>query len=214
MKTALATLLLLLSWPAFAQPSDTVTIAHKCYSTTFSKSRHFPLVVKYWLTKEMFSCAKKFPRPNSFTADPQLPAYTKLGSDYSRSGYDQGHNMDADDNSCDSIGMAESFYYSNVCPQTPRLNRGIWKTLEEFARTKAQRDDSVLVWCGSVATGKKHIGSVAVPTYCWKVLYVKKLGVTEAYSFKNNSAKSKPLASYKVSVDSVWHLSGVKFKTN
>ena len=29
---------------------DTVTIKHKYYTTTFSKSKHFPIVVKYWLT--------------------------------------------------------------------------------------------------------------------------------------------------------------------
>jgi len=213
MKTAIASLLLLLACPALAQPSDTVTIQHRYYSTTFSKSKHFPVVVKYWLTKDMFSCSKKFPRTNKFTADPLLKDYTSLGKYYSHSGYDQGHNMDADDNSCDSIGMAESFYYSNMTPQTPRLNRGIWKTLEEYTRTKAKSDDSVLVWCGSVAAAKKHIGKVAVPTYCWKVIYVKKLGVTEAYCFRNNSAKARALASYRVSVDSVWHLSGIRFRT-
>ena len=214
MKTAAAFFFLAFSFSALAQPADTVTIVHKYYSTTFSTSKHFPVVVKYWLTKKMFACTKKFPRTNKFTADPLLPSYTSLSGDYAHSGYDQGHNMDADDNSCDSVGMVESFYYSNMCPQTPRLNRGIWKTLEEYTRTKAQTDDSVLVWCGSVAATKKHIGKVAVPTYCWKVIYVKKLGVTEAYSFKNNSSKARPLASYKVSLDSVQHLSGIKFKPN
>ena len=27
--------------------------------------------------------------------------------------------------------MRESFYFSNICPQKPALNRGIWKELEE-----------------------------------------------------------------------------------
>ena len=211
MKTATAFLLLFLACSAFSQSPDTVTISHKYYSTTFSKSKHFPVVVKYWLTKKMFACKKRFKRTNKFTPDPQLLAYTKLKKDYSGSGYDQGHNMDAYDNGCDSIGMIESFYYSNMCPQTPRLNRGIWKKLEGYCRTKAKTFDSVLVWCGSVAIGKKHIGKVAVPDYCWKIIYVKKQGAIEAYSFKNDKAQAKPLSAYKVSVDSVWHLSGLRF---
>ena len=31
----------------FSQVTDTITIHHKYYSTTFSKSKHFPVVVKY-----------------------------------------------------------------------------------------------------------------------------------------------------------------------
>jgi hypothetical protein len=34
------------------QANDTITIHHKYYTTTFSKSKRFPVVVKYWLTKE------------------------------------------------------------------------------------------------------------------------------------------------------------------
>lgn len=212
MRPAIIALLLFVACSAFSQSSDTMTVTHKYYSTTFSKSKHFPVVVKYWLTKKMFACKVRFKRTNKFTADPKLQAYTNLSKDYSHSGYDQGHNMDAYDNGCDSIGMIESFYYSNMCPQTPRLNRGIWKSLEEYTRKKAKTFDSVLVWCGSVAIGKKHIGKVAVPEYCWKIIYVKKSGVIEAYSFRNDKSQSKPLTAYKVSVDSVRRLSGFRIR--
>jgi hypothetical protein len=39
--------LFLVSEVSFNKISDTVTIYHKFYSTTFSKSKHFPVVVKY-----------------------------------------------------------------------------------------------------------------------------------------------------------------------
>lgn len=214
MKTTILLLLLLYVSSAFSQPSDTVTVKHKYYSTTFSKSKHFPVVVKYWLTKKMLTCKTRVQRTNNFRPDPLLPNDTDLKSDYARFGYDQGHNMDAYDNGCDPVGMSESFYYSNMSPQTPALNRGEWKSLEEYTRTKATKYDSVLVWCGSVAIGKKHIGKVSVPDYCWKIIFVKKLAAIEAYSFKNDTSKSKPIASYKVPVDSIQHLSGFKFRTN
>jgi endonuclease G len=53
--------------------------------------------------------------------------------------------MDAFNRGCDSADMAESFYYSNVAPQSPALNRGIWKKLEEYTRKLANEYDSVLV---------------------------------------------------------------------
>ena len=129
---------------------DTITINHKYYSATFSKSKHFPVVVKYWLTKAMFDCDKRFKRENKFKPDPLIPEFTNLDKDYKYSGYDRGHQMDAYDCGCDSTAMVESFYYSNVAPQLPALNRGIWKRLEEYTRSWQKKYDSVLVWCGSV----------------------------------------------------------------
>ena len=194
------------------QSHDTVTIRHKFYATTFNTSLRFPIVVKYWLTKKMQDCGKKSKRTDKFTPDPQLPEFTDLKKDYYKSGYDEGHNMDAFDNSCDSIGMIESFYFSNMSPQTHRLNAGAWKRLEEYARAKAATFDSVLIWCGSVSLkSKKHIGKVRVPDYCWKIVYTRKTGAVEAYSFKNNKVKPIALSSYKVPLDSVEHLSGLKF---
>jgi endonuclease G len=116
--------------------------------------------------------------------------------------------MAAADCSCDSAGMIESFYYSNICPQTPSLNRGRWKSLEQYTRRLAQTYDSVLVWCGAVGVSAKHIGKIVVPDYCWNI---KRLGAVEAYSFKNDNTHFKILNTYRVSLDSVQNLSGLIF---
>ena len=192
-----------------SQPLDTVTIYHKYYSTTFSKSKHFPVVVKYWLTKAMFDCDKRFKRENKFKPDPLIPEFTNLDKDYKKSGYDRGHQMDAYDCGCDSIAMAESFYYSNVAPQVPALNRGNWKRLEDYTRKIVKDYDSVLVWCGSVTFEYRYIGRVAVPDYCWKVLYIKKLNKVVSYSFRNDGPRLGGLRSYEVSLDSIKHLSKI-----
>jgi endonuclease G len=160
----------------------------------------------------MLSCQERVKRTNKFKADPLLPKETSLDADYKRSGYDRGHNMDAYDNGCDVQGMNESFYYSNMCPQTPRLNRGQWKALEEYTRHKAMQYDSVLVWCGSVSISDEYIGRVSVPDYCWKIIFIKKTGIIEAYSFLNDKELSVPFETCKVSLDSVYHLSGFIFK--
>jgi endonuclease G, mitochondrial len=58
-----------------------------------------------------------------------IPEFTNLDNDYKHSDYDRGHQLDANDCGCDSTAMAESFYYSNIAPQMPVLNRGVWKRL-------------------------------------------------------------------------------------
>ncbi len=190
---------------------DTITIKHKYYTTTFSKSKHIPIVVKYWVTRAMLSCQSRFKRTNRFKPDPLLPDYTTLDKDYRKSGYDRGHNMAAPDRGCDSIGMVESFYYSNICPQTPSLNRGRWKSLEQYVRKLVRRYDSVLVWCGAVAISGIKIGQASVPDYCWKIIYIKRTGVAEAYSFKNDETRFGILNRYKVSLDSIQRLSNILF---
>jgi endonuclease G len=208
----LAVILVFFACSAFIQEPDTVTIFHKYYSTTFSKSEHFPVVVKYWLTRKMLECDTHIKRTNRYKPDPQLPIETNLQNDYTKSGYDRGHNMPAEDDRCDPEGMKECFYYSNMTPQTHSLNAGAWKTLEEYVRAEAMQYDSVLVWCGSVSSGKVKIGRVSVPEFCWKIFFIKTQGSTEAYSFRNDRSASKPLESYKVPVDSIERFSGLNYK--
>lgn len=211
LKSSILVLILISTLTAFGQTPDTVTLTHKYYSTTFSKAKGFPVVVKYWLTRAMLSCETRVKRTNAFKTDPQLPEYTNLKNAYTKSGYDRGHNMPAEDNRCDPVGMKECFYYSNMTPQTHSLNAGSWKTLEERERSEAMRHDSVLVWCGSVATEQRKIGRVSVPEYCWKIIFVKSKRSTGAYSFRNDKSPSRPLESYMVSADSIQNLSGFRF---
>ncbi len=207
------TTLLLLAAIAQLVYSQTVTLKHTYYTSTFDTAKHIPVVVKWWLTKEMVSCSGHVQRTNKFGPDPRLPACTNLNRDYAGSGYDRGHNMSAEDNACSETGMEESFYYSNMCPQTPKLNRGAWKSLEAYTRKLARQNDSVLVWCGSVVKPGRKIGldSVAVPDYCWKILLIKHKDDTLAYVFSNTSSVSGTLAKFRVSIDSVKQLSGIKF---
>ena len=95
--------------------------------------------------------------------------------------------------------------------QYPALNRGDWKTLELFTRDLALKNDSTKVWCGSVGEDKK-IGTVAVPTQCWKVIYVKKTNEWLAYLFNNNTSKADGIENNKVEIASIEKLTGFKFK--
>ena len=79
----------------------------------------------------MLDCEHRYNRSNKFKPDSSNPEFTNLDKDYKKSEYDRGHQMDAFDCGCDSTALAESFYYSNVAPQLPSLNRGNWKNLEE-----------------------------------------------------------------------------------
>jgi len=192
-------------------PQDTITITHKVYKTTYSKLKHYPVKVEWWLTKAMLSCPTKIKRTDKFVADPKLPLDTDLQSDFNASGFDRGHNFNAADGACNQMAMIESFYFSNMTAQYPALNRGDWKSLEIMTRELVLREDSVHVWSGSIGVAKK-IGTTSVPKQCWKVIYIKKINKWEAYLFNNDLSKADGLENNKVELKVIEKLTGFKFK--
>ena len=211
-KLLLLTTLLFAFVVTFSQ--DIVELKHTNYTTWYSKSKNYPVKVEWWITKAKVGCPTPLARKDNFQPDPQNPTITNLGKDYVGSGTDRGHNMPAAENQCQTPAVQdECFYFSNMTPQYHSLNAGDWKSVEVLERQLALDNDSVHVWCGSVGKAKE-IGDdkVAVPTQCWKVVYVVKNKEYFAYIFDNTADKPSGLNSHKVLVSDVEKLSGYKFK--
>jgi endonuclease G len=190
---------------------DTVTLHHKAYSTTFSKSKHYPVKVEWWVTKASLNCPVKVKRGDKFIPDPKLATETDLQAAYTGQGFDRGHNFPAADAACDQVANDESFYFSNMTAQYPALNRGDWKVLEIMIRDEALKYDSIHVWCGSVGEIKK-IGKVSIPSQCWKVTYNKHKNEWDAFLFDNNTSKADGLKNNQVDVKLIEQITGFKFK--
>ena len=192
---------------------DTVRLVHKEYTTVFSKSKKYPVLVEWWLTKQKVSCTSPVPRKDQFIPDPLLAPETDLTKDYTGSGFDRGHMAPAADNQCSGPdAMKECFYFSNMTPQYGSLNRGDWKTLEMKTRDLAESQDSVKIWTGSVGE-KRKVERLSIPDKCWKVIYIKNTGEFLAYIFNNDQSKADGIDNNKVDVKEVEALTNFKFKT-
>jgi len=203
---------LLLVTITYAQ--DLVTIKHTNYITTFSKSKKYPVKVEWWITKAKVGCPTPLARKDNFKPDPQLVAETNIAADYVSSGTDRGHNMPAAENQCQTPAVQdECFYFSNMTPQYHSLNAGDWKSVEVLERDLSKANDSIHVWCGSVGVAKTlGVNKVAVPTQCWKVIYIVKTKEYLAYIFNNTTDKPTGVNSHKVLVADVTKLTGFKFQ--
>ena len=191
---------------------DTIRLVHKEYITVFSKSKKYPVLVEWWLTKQKVSCASPVARKDQFAPDPLLTSETDLIKDYTGSGFDRGHMAPAADNQCSGPdAMKESFYFTNMAPQYGSLNRGDWKTLEMRTRELALNQDSVKIWTGSVGETRK-VQRLSIPEKCWKVIYVKSTNTWSAYIFNNDQSKANGIEDNKVSVEDVEKLTNLKFK--
>lgn len=177
------------------------TVKHHSYTTYYDAKLGQPDSVHWLLTPAMGACKTKLPRLNKFIADP-LIQNTKFNIYYEGSGYDQGHQFDADDASCSTVDESECWYFSNMVPQLPNLNRITWRALENYTR-KLASTTTVSVTCGVIGSlGKmvgtekvkgvivKHPSNINIPAQCWKRL-VYSGGMVEYYVMPNSDTVSR-----------------------
>ena len=191
---------------------DVVVLKHTNYTSHFSKSKKYPVMVEWWETKAKVACSNPLPRKDAFQPDPLLVQETDIKADYVNSGYDRGHMSPAASNQCQTADVQiECFYMSNMAAQTHRLNAGDWKSLEVLTRDIASKQDSVHVWAGNVGEIKK-VGRVSVPKQCWKVVYIVKEKQWMAFLFENDLSNPDGINNNKVDLVDIEKLTGLKFK--
>jgi len=69
-------------------------------------------------------------RLDNFREDSRIPQmFRSTKADYEGSGYDRGHLVSSADRMKKTVVNSETFLLSNMSPQAPSFNRGIWSTL-------------------------------------------------------------------------------------
>ncbi len=188
-------------------------IQHTGFTLVYNETHEQAKWVAYILTKE--KTIGNAERADKFLPDPLVLSGTATEKDYKGSGYDRGHLAPAADMSWSEQAMKESFYFSNISPQVPSFNRGIWKRLEEHVRKWARQDTVVYIVTGPVLTeGLPAIGAnnVSVPAYFYKALLVNRPHQQKAIAFIIANEKSVlPIEQFAVTVDSLEHLTGINF---
>jgi endonuclease G len=156
---------------------------------------------------------KNAPRKDDFREDPEVPApHRQTLADYTGMGYDRGHVAPAADMTFDAKAMSESFYLTNMMPQVPGNNRGIWKYLEENVRYWAQVKGEVYVITGALFEGQpKMMNKVAIPSHVYKIIIDPKTGSQIAFLFPNEKLDPKLIDNYAVSVATIEQKTGINF---
>jgi endonuclease G len=218
MRTITFLILLVISNGLFAQleipryeTNDTI-IKHRGYTLSFNSKYKQANWVAYLLTKD--ETVKRFQRGEFFAPDPLIPG-TDFKVDYLKSGYDRGHLAPAADMGYSMETMIQSFFYSNMSPQLPRFNRGVWKKMEMQVRNWAVEYDSLYVVTGPIFDSvMPTIGPhrVAVPKAYYKVLLQKRNGEWFGIGFVLPNASLKgDIIQYATSIDKVEELTGIDF---
>lgn len=151
------------------------------------------------------------PRYSRFVVDPDIP--TPRPSSYRKSGYDLGHQVPAADMAFSEIAMRDSFRMSNICPQAPGMNRGIWKRLEKWVQDTAIREGKIWIVTGPIfSRDEKEFSKENIPVPCafFKVIYAPNSRKMIAFIVPN-AASNQPILFFAVTVDAAESATGLDF---
>ncbi len=150
--------------------ADNYLMVNNAYALSYNNSRGAANWVAWRIAVSDFGEAE---RQDNFRPDPNLPKnFTRITpTDYTGSGFDKGHLCPSADRSSSPEANSQTFYMTNMIPQTPDLNRNVWNDFETYSRDlvkKGRVDLYVVAGCyGEKGKLKKKI---TIPTNCWKVI--------------------------------------------
>lgn len=183
-------------------------VHYNYYTMSYSNQHKNAEWVAYELLGARLDLSDREERQN-FKSDPNVRAEAS-SSDYSNSGYDRGHLVPAHDMDFNERAMSESFYMTNVSPQVPDFNRGIWKSLEGNIRKWAKKEQRLYVVTGPLL--KKTVEQAdrispdgpTIPRGFFKIVvdYEGEEKKAIAFMFKNK-AIDQPLERFVTTIDVV-----------
>ncbi len=144
------------------------------YALSYNDSLRYPNWVSWHLNASDLGSLSR----GQFQPDTSLPGgFTVISpGDYTRSGYDRGHNCPSADRTASRDDNNAVFLMSNMTPQTHGLNAGPWEKLEAYCRDLTKKGNELYIVCGHGFSAPTHqtIGraKIAVPDFAWKVVVV------------------------------------------
>lgn len=224
MKKLFTLLLILFISPVYAQCSQFVygglfprtqephvLLCKKEFAVGYSTVRKTPIYVVQRLDAEDLTSPDVLTSA-TFRIDPTLPREAQAAlSDFTNSGFDRGHLSPFEDNNHDTISANESNFLTNIVPQVPGNNRGIWRVLESQVR-EMSLDGPIYVVTGTIydPTMAAFIGTgVPIPTYLYKVVINPRTNRSITWVVPNMSVPSSDLPKFISNRQTVFNMSGV-----
>lgn len=210
-----------------ALKSEETIIHHTLLSLVYSELHEQAKWVAHVISPDILNGTVS--RSNDFREDPKVKTGTAIeedyflqiinkkgATDYDGFGWDRGHLAPSADFRWSKKALSESYFYSNMSPQTPDFNRKSWAALENNLRAYVYREQVPLfVVTGGILTPdlpviERSIQKVAIPQFFWKVAVdlENKRGI--GFIMPNQLA-DYPTEHYATTIDEIEQLTGIDF---
>lgn len=193
----------------------TKRLDNRGYVVGYSESKKNPL----WVSYRVFDVPElnSGKRPSGFRVDSRTRSEVR-SDDYKNSGYDRGHMAPnyAIATRYGADAQRETFLMSNVIPQKPNINRGMWKDLEmTVAKRYGRYFSEVWVITGPVFEEpiEKLDSGIPIPSGYYKIISDERDGELRALAFlvENDCPPYTLIRKRLVSIDQIEVLTGIDF---
>ncbi|NNE30134.1 MAG: DNA/RNA non-specific endonuclease, partial [Saprospiraceae bacterium] len=166
-------------------------------------------------------------RSNDFRVDPKISTGTAIQEDYFLTdtlpggkveydgyGYDRGHLAPSADFRWSEAALSESYFYSNMSPQSPNFNREKWAELESHLRRYVINNDVPLIVVtipilnAGLPKLERSVNSLSIPNRYAKAVY-DPVNDRAIGFIMENKLLTNLLESYAVSIDELERESGL-----
>ncbi len=193
-------------------------------------NRHYVIGYSYYFRQAKWALEiidpdyTELERADNFRSDYRVPEMFRADlADYRGSGYDRGHLVASANQREVELQNSETFLLSNMSPQVPGFNRGLWKKLEEATRELNEKENilETYVICGPIfhfdkATeliGSEDKNGVTLPiphAYFKSILTENNRGTLDMWSFiLPNEDSDEPLESFLVPTKKIEQYAGI-----
>ncbi|OEK08632.1 endonuclease [Flavivirga aquatica] len=223
----------------FGNPSNAGTsssnyyLSRPDYSLSYNNSRGTANWVSWHLSSAWIGSTV---RCDCFRSDTALPNsfFKPSSNNYTGSGFDRGHLCPSGDRTYASGSNSNTFYVSNIAPQSPDNNQKSWNSFENYLRSLTSRGNEIHIIAGvagSGGTGRNGFastissGRITVPSSFWKVALILPNGTNDinrvttstrviAINVPNSQNISRDWTSFRTSVNAIESLTGYDLLEN
>lgn len=203
------------AWGLPALAPGEVVVKHPGHMLVWDDLHHVPKWTAHLITPDI--AQGNLARIDTFLPDPLVKGNTALYEDYWNSGYDRGHMVPSADMRWNKEALTATYYYSNVSPQKPELNRGSWSDMEDWTRRYVHYSGHrvYVVTAPVLGTDMGELGKpgavrVSIPPAFVKAVADLDGPVKKGIAFvMRNGLNDQGLLSYVVSMDSAEALTGL-----
>jgi endonuclease G, mitochondrial len=155
------------------------------YALLYDYTKGVPIWVSWELNSNWFGNTPRY--SGNFITDQSLPVYMyrPKHSDYTNSGYDRGHIVRSKERTSTPEDNKSTFLMTNIMPQTPDLNRGVWLDFEKFCEKLALSGHQLYIMAGgfSYTSHLKSTNMISIPDSFFKIV----IDVTPSNGFFDSS---------------------------
>ena len=162
-------------------------IFRKQYIVNYNYNLNITNFVLYSLRKEDYGNVKRYSGTYLYdTLISKLKLQKITHSSYTNSGYDRGHLVRSEERTNSIENNKSTFLMTNIVPQTPDVNSGVWFRLEQYCEELVKYNKELYIISGTIFKKQKtYYNNLIIPDTLFKIIIINNNRSTKRIFLKN-----------------------------